>query len=54
MNKPQVSSPSIVTLVVVIGSKEILSTFSAIVPSAKELSVTVGIVDVLSGNKVPT
>ena len=34
------------------GSKEILSTFSEIVPDEKRLSVTVGIVLPLSGDKV--
>jgi hypothetical protein len=52
---PQVSSPFIcLALESVIGSKEILSIFSAIKPSAKRLSVTVGIVEFLSGDKEPT
>lgn len=55
MYTPQVSSPfNCVPLESVIGSKEILSTFSSIVPAVKRLSVTVGIVALVSGDKVPT
>jgi hypothetical protein len=53
MHTPQVSSPFISAMDPVIGSKEILSTFSEIVPDEKRLSVTVGIVDSMSGVKVP-
>ena len=53
MHTPHVSSPFISAMDPVIGSKEILSTFSEIVPDEKRLSVTVGIADSLSGVKVP-
>ena len=50
---PHASSP-FVSLALVMGSKEILSMFVGIAPDMKRLSVTVGIVLALSGDKVPT
>ena len=55
MHTPQVSSPFVSSpLESVIGSKETLTKCSEIVPSEKRLSVTVGIVLEVSGDKVPT
>ena len=55
MYTPQIISPLIcVPLESVIGSKEIPSTLLLIVPSEKRLSVTVGTVVLVSGDKVPT
>ena len=55
MYTPQVSSPfKSSPEELVIGSKEIPISSALIVPSEKRLSVTVGISELVSGDKVPT